>query len=65
MKPVYIAGAGMTQFGRSEWSLMKLASVASLAALHHANLGEIPVDGVVVANMGAARVNRQTALGSA
>ena len=65
MKPVYIAGAGMTKFGRSEWSLIKLASVASLSALHHANLGEIPVDGVVVANMGAARVNRQTALGSA
>lgn len=65
MKPVYIAGAGMTQFGRSEWTLMKLASVASLAALHHAKLGDIPVDGVVVANMGAARVNRQTALGSA
>ena len=65
MKPVYIAGAGMTRFGRSEWTLMQLASVASLAALHHANLGDIPVDGVVVANMGAARVNRQTALGSA
>ncbi|MCK5584701.1 acetyl-CoA acetyltransferase, partial [Candidatus Bipolaricaulota bacterium] len=65
MKPVYIAGAGMTQFGRSEWTLMQLASVASLAALHHANLGDIRVDGVVVANMGAARVNRQTALGSA
>jgi acetyl-CoA C-acetyltransferase len=65
MKPVYIAGAGMTRFGRSEWSLMKLASVASLDALHHAELGDIPVDGVVVANMGAARVNRQTALGSA
>jgi len=65
MKPVYVAGAGMTKFGRSEWSLMKLASVASLAALHHADLGEIPVDSVVVANMGAARVNKQTALGSA
>ena len=65
MNPVYIAGAGMTKFGRSEWPLMKLASVASLAALHHANLGDIPVDGVVVANMGAARVNKQTALGSA
>jgi acetyl-CoA C-acetyltransferase len=65
MKPVYIVGAGMTQFGRSEWSLLKLASVASLDALHHANLGEIPIDGVVVANMGAARVNKQTALGSA
>lgn len=65
MNPVYIAGAGMTRFGRSEWPLMQLASVASMAALQHANLGDIPVDGVVVANMGAARVNRQTALGSA
>ncbi|MBE0634766.1 acetyl-CoA acetyltransferase [Candidatus Bipolaricaulota bacterium] len=65
MKSVYIAGAGMTRFGRSEWPLMQLASVASLAALKHANLGGVPVDGVVVANMGAARINRQTALGSA
>lgn len=65
MNPVYIAGAGMTRFGRSEWPLMHLASVASLAALKHADLGDIPVDGVVVANMGAARMNRQTALGSA
>jgi acetyl-CoA C-acetyltransferase len=65
MKPVYIAGTGMTRFGRSEWPLIQLASVASLAALHHADLGGIPVDSVVVANMGAARVNKQTALGSA
>ena len=65
MKPVYIAGAGMTRFGRSEWPLIKLAGVASLEALRHAKLGEIPVDSVVVANMGAARVNMQTALGSA
>ena len=65
MKPVYIAGAGMTRFGRSEWSLIKLASVASLAAIHYAKLGDVPIDSVVVANMGAARVNRQTALGSA
>ena len=65
MRPVYIAGAGMTKFGRSEWPLLKLASVASLAALHHADLGSVPIDSVVVANMGAARVNRQTALGSA
>jgi acetyl-CoA C-acetyltransferase len=65
MKPVYIAGAGMTRFGRSEWPLVKLAGVASLEALRHAKLGAIPIDGVVVANMGAARVNAQTALGSA
>jgi len=65
MKAVYIAGAGMTKFGRSEWPLIPLAGAASLAALRDANLGKIPVDGVVVANMGAARINHQTALGSA
>ncbi len=65
MRPIYVAGAGMTMFGRSEWSLIRLASAASLSALHHANLGEVPVDAVVVANMGAARINHQTALGSA
>jgi acetyl-CoA C-acetyltransferase len=65
MRPVYIVGAGMTRFGRSEWPLVDLASAASLAAIHHAKLGEIPIDAVVVANMGAGRINRQTAIGSA
>ncbi|MEW5827192.1 MAG: acetyl-CoA acetyltransferase [Candidatus Bipolaricaulota bacterium] len=65
MRPVYVVGAGMTRFGRSEWPLVDLAATSSLAALHHANLGKIPVDAVVVANMGGGRVNRQTALGSA
>jgi acetyl-CoA C-acetyltransferase len=65
MRPVYVVGAGMTRFGRSEWPLVDLASAAALAAIHHASLGAIPIDGVVVANMGAGRINRQTAIGSA
>jgi len=65
MRPVAVIGAGMTKFGRSEWPLLKLMNVASLAALRDANLGDVKVDGVVVANMGAARLNKQTALASA
>jgi acetyl-CoA C-acetyltransferase len=65
MRSVYVIGAGMTRFGRSEWPIVDLASVASLAALHHANLGKIPVNAVVVANMGAGRINRQVAVASA
>lgn len=65
MRPVAIIGAGMTKFGRSEWPLMKLMTTASLAALNDANLGDVKVDGVVVANMGAARLNKQTAIASA
>jgi len=65
MRTVGIVGAAMTKFGRSESSLIDLAVEASLGALHDAQLGEIPIDGVVVANMGAARLNRQTAVASA
>jgi len=65
MRPVYVVGAGMTRFGRSELSLVDLAGTAALAALRHASLGKVPVDGVVVANMGGSRINRQTALASA
>jgi acetyl-CoA C-acetyltransferase len=65
MRAVYIAGAGMTRFGRSDLPLVDLAGAAALAALHHAALGKTPVDAVIVANMGGGRINRQTALGSA
>ena len=65
MRPVTIIGAGMTKFGRSDISLLELMSEASLAALHHADLGNVKGDGVVVANMGAARLNHQTAIASA
>jgi len=52
MRPVYIVGAGMTKFGRSELSLADLMTEASLAAIHDADLGDARIDGVVVANMG-------------
>jgi len=65
MRPVGIVGAAMTKFGRSETALVDLAALASLGALRDADLGEVPVDAIVVANMGAARLNRQTALASA
>jgi acetyl-CoA C-acetyltransferase len=65
MRPVTIIGTGMTKFGRSDGSLLDLMSEASLAALHRADLGDVRVDGVVVANMGAARLNHQTAIASA
>jgi len=65
MRPVYIIGAGMTKFGRSELSLADLMTEASLAAIHDADLGDARIDGVIVANMGAARINKQTAIASA
>jgi acetyl-CoA C-acetyltransferase len=65
MRRVMIVGAGMTKFGRAEESLTQLMCLSSLAALRDAQLGERAVDGVVVANMGAARLNRQTAIASA
>ena len=65
MRPVYVLGAAMTKFGRSEVSLVDLMTLSALPALRDANLGDIPVDGVVVANMGAARINKQTAIASA
>ena len=65
MRPVAILGAGMTKFGRSDSTLADLMSEASVAALRDATMGNRSVDAVVVANMGAARINRQTAIASA
>ena len=65
MRGVMIAGVGMVKFGRSDATLSDLMSAASLLALRYAALGDRAVDGVVVANMGAARINRQTAIASA
>jgi acetyl-CoA C-acetyltransferase len=65
MRQVAIIGAGMTRFGRSELTLIDLLSQASLAALGAARLADRRVDAVYVANMGAARLNHQTAVASA
>ena len=65
MRPVAVIGCGMTKFGRSEISLSELMCLASIASLKDADLKDRQVDAVYVANMGAARVNKQTAIASA
>jgi acetyl-CoA C-acetyltransferase len=63
MRDVYVAGIGITTFTRLEFALSEIAAYASMMALKDAGVTE--VDQVYVANMGAARVNHQTALASA
>ena len=65
MRDVAIIGAGSTQFGRAQWSLLKMMCEASHEAISDAGIGDRPVDAVVVANMGAARNNRTAGLASA
>lgn len=65
MREVAIIGVGMTRFGRAEGSLVDMMCAPSITALRDAKVGEHRVDEVVVANMGGARLNRQTAVASA
>jgi acetyl-CoA C-acetyltransferase len=65
MRDVAIVGVGSTQFGRAQWSLLKMMSEASHDAMTDANLGSHKVDAVYVANMGGARNNRQAGVASA
>ncbi|MBI5836869.1 MAG: acetyl-CoA acetyltransferase [Candidatus Eisenbacteria bacterium] len=65
MRDVAIVGAGATQFGRAQWSLLKMMCEASHDAMQDAGLGERKVDAVVVANMGAVRNNKQAGVASA
>ncbi len=65
MRDVAIVGAGSTQFGRAQWSLLKMMCEASHEALTDAGIGDRPVDAVYVANMGSARNNRMAGLASA
>ncbi len=65
MRDVAIVGVGSTQFGRAQWSLLKMMSEASHDAFTDADLGTRKVDAVYVANMGSARNNRQAGLASA
>jgi acetyl-CoA C-acetyltransferase len=65
MRDVAIIGAGSTQFGRAQWSLLKMMCEASHEAMADAGIGDRSVDAVVVANMGAARNNRTAGLASA
>lgn len=65
MRDVAIIGVGSTQFGRAQWSLLKMMCEASHEAITDAGIGERKLDAVYVANMGAARNNRQAGLASA
>jgi acetyl-CoA C-acetyltransferase len=65
MRDVAIVGVGSTQFGRAQWSLLKMMCEASHEALTDAGLGERKVEAVVVSNMGAVRNNKQAGIASA
>ncbi len=65
MRDVAIVGVGSTQFGRAQWSLLKMMCEASHDAIVDAGVGERKIDAVYVANMGAPRNNRMAGLSSA
>ncbi|MBI4861103.1 MAG: acetyl-CoA acetyltransferase [Candidatus Riflebacteria bacterium] len=65
MRDVAIVGVGSTQFGRAQWSLLKMMCEASHEAIQDASLGDRKIDAVFVANMGSARNNRMAGLASA
>lgn len=65
MRDVAIIGVGSTQFGRAQWSLLKMMCEASHDALTDADIGDRRVDAVYVANMGSAHNNRMAGLASA
>jgi acetyl-CoA C-acetyltransferase len=65
VREVAIVGVGSTQFGRAQWSLLKLMAEASHEAITDAGLADRSIDAVYVANMGAVRNNRQAGIASA
>lgn len=62
-RDVYIAGCGMTQFGRMEGDLIDLLEEASGAAIEDAGIDGI--ESVFVGNMGAGILNHMSGVGSA
>ena len=65
MRDVAIAGAATTQFGRAQWSLLKLMCEAAHGAMTESGVDRKKIDAVYVANMGAARNNKQAGIASA
>ncbi|MFX0182733.1 MAG: acetyl-CoA acetyltransferase [Candidatus Hodarchaeota archaeon] len=64
MRDVAIIGVGMgSRWGKYDGTLIEMMAEASLDAIDYASTDEI--DALFVANMGAGRINNQTALGSA
>ena len=63
MRDVYIAGIGITSFGRLEYPLSEIAAYPAMMAMEDSGINEI--EQVYVANMGGGRINHQTGLASA
>jgi acetyl-CoA C-acetyltransferase len=63
MRDVYVAGIGITSFTRLEYPLLEIAAYPGMMAMRDCGIDHI--DHLYVANMGAARLNRQTGLASA
>jgi acetyl-CoA C-acetyltransferase len=63
MRDVFVAGVGITTFGRLEYPLAEIAAYPAMMAMKDAGVTE--VEQVYVANMGGGRLNHQTGLASA
>ena len=63
MRDVYVAGIGITTFGRLEYPLAEIAAYPAMMAMQDSGLTD--VQQVYVANMGGGRINHQTGLASA
>jgi acetyl-CoA C-acetyltransferase len=63
MREVYVIGIGITSFTRLEYPVSEIAAYPAMMAFKDCGLSK--ADHVYVANMGAARLNGQTALASA
>jgi acetyl-CoA C-acetyltransferase len=63
MRDVYVAGIGITTFGRLEYQLAEIAAYPAMMAMRDAGITE--VEQVYVANMGGGRLSHQTGLASA
>ena len=63
MRDVYVAGIGITTFGRLEYPLAEIAAYPAMMAMKDAGIADI--EQVYVANMGGGRLNHQTGLASA
>jgi acetyl-CoA C-acetyltransferase len=63
MRDVYVAGIGITSFGRLEYPLSEIAAYPAMMAMQDSGISEI--EQVYVANMGGGRINHQTGLASA
>ena len=63
MRDVYVAGVGITTFGRLEYPLAEIAAYPAMMAMKDA--GVTDVEQVYVANMGGGRLSHQTGLASA